>query len=61
MVIYKEWNPNVFGGKARVPVLRYEVEVVGSQFYGCILQYIDNCDIQFALPPVSALVKSKTP
>ena len=40
----------------RVPILRYEVaEVVGSQLYGCVLQHIDNCDIQFSLLPVSAL------
>ena len=42
--------------QAHVPVLRYEIaEVVGSQLYGCTLQHIDNCDIQFALLRVSAL------
>ena len=42
--------------QAHVPVLRYEIaEVVGSQFYGCTLQHIDNCDIQFAVLRVSAL------
>ena len=37
-----------------VSILRYEVaEVVGSQLYGCIVQCVDNCDIQFSLLPVS--------
>ena len=47
--------------EAHVPILGHEVaEVVGSQLYGCILRYMDNCEIQFDSLFVSALDEIKT-